>query len=147
MADPTEITIGMPVFGSDDHPLGVVEAVDDTALTVGTLQIPRAAVGTVSAGAVHLRVAAPALAARTDAPLTDTDAAVTEGEPLVVPVAEERLTVGTREVALGEVEIRKRVVEETVMQPVTLRREIVEVVHRDAAGKEIGTQEIAAPPE
>jgi len=146
MADPTEITIGMPVFGTDDRPLGVVEAVDDEALTVGTLQIPRAAIGAVSAGAVHLRVAASALAARTDFPATDTGAAVTEGEPLLVPVVEERLAVGTREVTLGEVEIRKRVVEETVMQPVTLRREIVEVVHRDAAGKEIGAQEIAPQP-
>ena len=44
---------------------------------------------------------------------------------------------------LGEIEIRKRVVEETIMQPVTVRREVVEVVQRDAAGHEIGAQEIA----
>jgi len=65
---------------------------------------------------------------------------------LVVPVAEERLAVGTREVNLGEVEIRKRVVEETIMQPVTVRREVVEVVQRDAAGREIGAQEIDPTP-
>jgi len=40
MADETAITVGMPVFGADERPLGVVEAVDDEALTVGTLQIP-----------------------------------------------------------------------------------------------------------
>src|SRR5262245_33192356 len=140
MAEHTEITVGMPVFGSDGHPLGVVEAVDAAALTVGTLQIPRSAVGAVSAGAVHLRVVALAPAARAGDP-EPIDADATAGGQLVVPLAEERLVVGTREVSLGEVEIRKRVVEETVMQPVTLRREIVEVVHRDAEGNEIGAQE------
>jgi len=146
MADTSEITVGMPVFGTDERPLGVVEAVDDDALTVGTLQIPRAAIGQVSAGAVHLRVATSTLAARPDYPeAADTTATTTAGEQLVIPVVEERLNVGTREVDLGEVEIRKRVVEETVMQPVTVRREVVEVVQRDAEGREIGAQEITPP--
>jgi len=148
MADQAEITVGMPVFGTDNRPLGVVEAVDEDAITVGTLQIPRAAVGRVSAGAIHLRVAASALAARPDYPaFVDDSDAVTDEERLVVPIVEERLAVGTRTVELGEIEIRKRVVEETVMQPVTLRREIVEVVQRDAAGREIGAQEITPVPE
>src|SRR4051794_33387067 len=155
MADETAITVGMPVFGADERPLGVVEAVTNDVLTVGTLQIPREAVGQVSAGAVHLRVAGTALAARPDNSIAATgtegvtDMAQT-GDHLVVPVVEERLAVGTREVNLGEVEIRKRVVEETIMQPVTMRREVVEVVQRDAAGREIGAQEIvptATPPE
>jgi hypothetical protein len=147
MADKAEITVGMPVFGADKRPLGVVEAVDDEALTVGTLQIPREAVRQVSAGAVHLRVAGTALAARPDYPsASDGEAVATTDDHLVVPVAEERLAVGTREVNLGEVEIRKRVVEETIMQPVTVRREVVEVVQRDAAGREIGAQEIDPTP-
>jgi hypothetical protein len=147
MADDTAITVGMPVFGADERPLGVVEAVTNDVLTVGTLQIPREAVGRVSAGAVHLRVAGTALAARPDnslaAPSGEAISDTTEtGDRLVVPVVEERLAVGTREVVLGEVEIRKRVVEETIMQPVTVRREVVEVVQRDASGREIGAQEI-----
>jgi hypothetical protein len=147
MADETAITVGMPVFGADERPLGVVEAVTDDVLTVGTLQIPREAVGQVSAGAVHLRVAGTALAARPDSSLAaaagEAVSDTTEtGDHLVVPVVEERLAVGTREVNLGEVEIRKRVVEETIMQPVTVRREVVEVVQRDASGREIGAQEI-----
>jgi Domain of unknown function (DUF2382) len=147
MAELTEITVGMPVFGADEHPLGVVEAVDDTALTVGTLEIPRAAVGHVSAGAVHLRLATSALAARPAYPQADSAAeTAAEADHLVVPVAEERLAVGTREVELGEVEIRKRVVEETIMQPVTVRREVVEVVQRDAEGREVGAQEIVPAP-
>ena len=146
MADETAITVGMPVFGTDERPLGVVEAVDDDALTVGTLQIPRAAVGQVSAGAVHLRVATSALAARPGYPEAAGAAeSAAAGDHLVIPVAEERLAVGTRAVELGEVELRKRVVEETVLQPVTVRREVVEVVQRDAEGREIGAQEITPP--
>ena len=30
MADESEIAVGMPVFGTDDRPLGVVEAVTTT---------------------------------------------------------------------------------------------------------------------
>jgi hypothetical protein len=146
MADTSEITVGMPVFGTDERPLGVVEAVDDDALTVGTLQIPRSAIGRVSAGAVHLRVATSALAARPDYPeAAEVAEAATTSDQLVIPVAEERLAVGTRAVELGEVEIRKRVVEETVMQPVTVRREVVELVQRDAEGREIGAQELTPP--
>jgi uncharacterized protein (TIGR02271 family) len=44
-----------------------------------------------------------------------------------VPVVEEQLSVGKREVDLGEVEIRRRVVEEQQSVPVTLRREEVTV--------------------
>lgn len=146
MADETAIAVGMPVFGADERPLGVVEAVTNDVLTVGTLQIPREAVGRVSAGAIHLRVAGTALAARPDNSLAAADGAVGDttetGDHLVVPVVEERLAVGTREVNLGEVELRKRVVEETIMQPVTVRREVVEVVQRDASGREIGAQEV-----
>jgi hypothetical protein len=143
MADRTEITVGMPVFGSDERPLGVIEAVGDDALTVGTLEIPRQAVGEVRNGAVYLRLAASAAAARPDVPpLAAADTTAAGAGQIVVPVVEERLAVGTREVDLGEIEIRKRVVEETIMQPVTVRREVVEVVQRDATGNEIGAQEI-----
>jgi uncharacterized protein (TIGR02271 family) len=44
-----------------------------------------------------------------------------------VPVVEEQLQVGKREVDLGEVEVRRRVVEEEQSVPVTLRREEVTV--------------------
>ncbi len=49
---------------------------------------------------------------------------------LRVPVAEERLTVGTREVELGAVEIRKTVTEEQRTVPVTLTHEEVHVQER-----------------
>jgi uncharacterized protein (TIGR02271 family) len=44
-----------------------------------------------------------------------------------VPVVEEQLQVGKREVDLGEVEIRRRVVEEQQSVPVTLRHEEVQI--------------------
>lgn len=47
---------------------------------------------------------------------------------LAIPLAEERVTVGMREVVIGEVVMRKRIVEEERMVPVIIRREVVEVV-------------------
>jgi hypothetical protein len=114
MADQSAIVVGLPVFGLDNQPPGVIESVDDTIVTVGGRTIPRAAVGQVRDGAVYLRVAAAALMARPDTPVVaEAKTAAAPAEQLGVPIVEEHLTVGTREVALGEIEIRKRVVEET----------------------------------
>src|SRR4051812_11399439 len=137
MAGRAGVVAGMPVYGADGQLLGEVAAADDEALTVETTRIPWSAVGRVGGWAIHLRAASLAAAVRAESPGQD--------DQIVVPVVEERLTVGTREVDLGEIEIRKRVVEETVMQPVTVRREVVEVVRRDADGNEVGAQEIAPP--
>jgi uncharacterized protein (TIGR02271 family) len=51
-------------------------------------------------------------------------------ERIVVPKAEERLVVGTRQMQIGEAQVTKRVVEEQVMVPVTVRREEVEIIRR-----------------
>jgi len=51
-------------------------------------------------------------------------------ERIVVPVAEERLAVGTRQMQIGEAQVTKRVVEEQIMVPVKVRREEVEIFHR-----------------
>ena len=137
MAGRADVVVGMPVYGTDGQLLGEVAAADDAALTVGETRVPWPAVGRVGGWAIHLRAASLEAAARPDAARKD-------GQ-LVVPLVEERLSVGTREVDLGEIEIRKRVVEETVVQPVTVRREVVEVVRRDADGNEIGAQELRPP--
>jgi len=57
-----------------------------------------------------------------------------EGE-IRVPVAEERLAVGKREVELGEVEIRRTVTSEQVSVPVELRHEEVRVEEVDIADR------------
>ena len=74
----------------------------------------------------------PATPATKDQPARQPAARATAHEDTVtVPVAEERLMVGTRAVELGEIEVRKTVAEEQVSVPVTLRREEVTVQERD----------------
>jgi uncharacterized protein (TIGR02271 family) len=58
---------------------------------------------------------------------------VERGEAVRVPISEEQVKVGTREVEAGAVRLRKIVHTETVNQPVELRREEV-IVERVAAG-------------
>ncbi len=58
-----------------------------------------------------------------------------EDREVRVPVVEEQLEVGKREVDLGEVEIRRRVVEEEQSVPVTLRREEVTVRQVDTPNR------------
>jgi len=57
------------------------------------------------------------------------------GEALRVPIVEERLAVGTREVDRGEVAIRKTIIEEQQTVPVTLTHEEVRVEERDVADR------------
>ena len=137
MAGKSDVVVGMPVYGTGGQLLGEVAGADDAALTVETTRVPWPMVGRIGGWAIHLRAATLADAARSEAHQQD--------KQIVVPIVEERLSVETREVDLGEIEIRKRVVEETVVQPVTVRREVVEVVRRDADGNEIGAQEIVPP--
>jgi hypothetical protein len=119
------ITPGQPVLSSDGAALGAVERFDGAMLHIAGWDIPAAAIARVDTGGVHLQLA------RADfvggaAPLAA--APPPAGDRLVIPLAEERLTVGTREVLLGEVVVRKRIVEEGRMVPVTIRREEVEFV-------------------
>jgi uncharacterized protein (TIGR02271 family) len=57
------------------------------------------------------------------------------GHDEVIPVAEERLTVGKRETNEGRVRVRSYVVETPVEEQVSLRREHVEVERRPATGR------------
>ena len=58
-----------------------------------------------------------------------------EADGLVVPLAEERLRVARRETNLGEVRVRKTVVEQPVEIPVELEYEMVQVRERDIADR------------
>jgi hypothetical protein len=62
--------------------------------------------------------------------LTGTDARLTDRGEEVIPVAEERLRVGKRDVSHGRVRIRSYVVETPVEEQVTLREERVAVERR-----------------
>ncbi|MEZ0171106.1 YsnF/AvaK domain-containing protein [Microvirga sp. TS319] len=62
------------------------------------------------------------------------DAADVGGSDQVIPIAEEELHVGKREVGHGRVRIQSRVVERPVQEQVTLREERVDVERRPASG-------------
>jgi uncharacterized protein (TIGR02271 family) len=62
------------------------------------------------------------------------DTSSTSGRDEVIPIAEEELHVGKREVGHGRVRIQSRVVERPVQEQVTLRDETVSVERRPASG-------------
>ncbi|NBJ13476.1 DUF2382 domain-containing protein [Microvirga sp. SYSU G3D207] len=64
-----------------------------------------------------------------------TDSTATGGRDTVIPVAEEELHVGKREVGRGRVRIQSRVVERPVQEQVTLREERVDVERRPVSGE------------
>jgi uncharacterized protein (TIGR02271 family) len=71
----------------------------------------------------------------TDSPAsTRTDKAGASGRDEVIPIAEEELHVGKREVGHGRVRIQSRVVERPVSEQVNLRQEHVEVERRPVSG-------------
>ena len=155
---PPEIEPGMAAFGLEGHQIGEVEMIDGDDLVVAgkTIQMTDV-VGTDRRG-VHLRLSessfggASATGTRTTGATvarsndtvasstsahTDVDDAASETTTrdfdeqdgrIVIPLAEERLSVDTRDISLGEVIIRKRVIEEEQMVPVMVRREVVEVL-------------------
>ncbi len=113
------ITEGLPVYGADNQRIGTVERIHGTGFHVNDQHYERDQVARVTQEGVYLVGGATSDGQRDFG-------AVQEGA-LRVPVAEERLTVGTREVELGEVEIRKTVTEEEQTIPVTLTRDEVVV--------------------
>ena len=118
----TEIRDGMIVYGANDKQIGRVEQIHGTGFHVNGQHIERDQVGRVTRDGVYLR--------GTGAASGSAATGATEGE-MRVPVAEERLTVGKREMDLGEVEIRKTVTEEQRTVPVTLTRDEVNVQEVD----------------
>jgi uncharacterized protein (TIGR02271 family) len=64
-----------------------------------------------------------------------TGTADTAGRDEVIPIAEEELHVGKREVGHGRVRIQSRVVERPVQEQVTLREERVDVERRPVSGE------------
>ena len=66
--------------------------------------------------------------------LTDRASATSDRADEVIPVAEEKLHVGKREVNRGRVRLHSRVVERPVSEQVTLREEHVQVERRPVSG-------------
>jgi uncharacterized protein (TIGR02271 family) len=69
--------------------------------------------------------------------LTSTTAATTDATDIVVPAYEEELTVGKRQEQIGEVHLRKEVVQEQETVPVNLRHEEVTVERVAVSGQAV----------
>lgn len=126
------ISPGMPVHGVDGKSIGMVEAVEDSGIRVLNRSVPLAAIERVDAAGVHLHLAHVAFTTTGPDATSETlpDVGALQRERFTVPVVEERLQVGTRQMEIGEAQITKRVVEEQVMVPVTVRREEIEIIRR-----------------
>jgi uncharacterized protein (TIGR02271 family) len=111
----------MQVYGAGDQMIGRVEKIHGDGFHVAGQHIGRDQVMRVEHNRVYLQGTGTATGRAAG---TATGAA--HGE-VRVPVVEEQLSVGKREVDLGEVEIRRRVVEEQQSVPVTLRHEEVTI--------------------
>jgi len=136
MSQAPDIREGMAVYGDGDRLIGRVERLHGDGFHVAGQHYGRDQVARVTGEALYLRgtgtTAAAGLASRD----------VGAGE-LRVPVAEERLTVDTREVELGEVGIRKTVTQEEQTAAVTLRRDEVKVQEVDVADRPLRAGEDA----
>ena len=87
--------------------------------------------GATPAAAINRRPRGRLFGAATPAPTGDADEREASDEVLVMPLAEEHLHVEKRRAELGEVEVRKVVVEEEEMVPVELAYDEVVVEVRD----------------
>lgn len=137
-AERDEITPGMAAFSLEGREIGAVETVDGDDLRIAGHAVQASDVIGTDRRGVHLRLPASDFATgatNTPPDLSATGTAERSGR-IVIPLAEERLTVSTREISLGEVIIRKRIIEEERMVPVLVRREVVEVL-RLAPGEEV----------
>jgi len=121
MESPESIATGTPVFGVNGEAIGLVEATEDESFRLRGHVVPRTAIARVDNAGIHLHLARAAFEATSS---------LSQEERIAVPLAEERLVVGTRQVQHGEVVVEKRVVEEQVMVPVIVRREEIEIIRR-----------------
>ena len=127
MAKNDNLREGMEVYGAGDRSLGTIERIDDGGFVVAGQRYTAAAVARIAQNRVYLRGnGGEQETATADTRLASGQAADT----IRVPVAEERLRVGTRDVDLGEATIRKTVVEEERTVPVTLTYEEVQIEER-----------------
>jgi len=135
------ISPGMAAFSLEGQEVGTVEMANGDDLRIAGRAVQVNDVVRIDQRGVHLRLpasdfAAGATSSHANARVNTADNRQTlapsgtddrEGR-IVIPLAEERLKVDTREISLGEVIIRKRVIEEEQMVPVMVRREVVEVL-------------------
>ncbi len=126
---------GMQILGPDDQAYGTVERYDDDHVYTGGTRIPTSAFKALDDDRLYL--------GRPGLQYVSNGDGHTQ-EEIRLPLAEERLEVGTRQVELGEVEIRKQVDTEQVSVPVELTREEVHVERVDTPARPIGVGDVDA---
>ncbi|MBB3019484.1 uncharacterized protein (TIGR02271 family) [Microvirga lupini] len=100
----------------------------------GTSDVLSGSTANLTTGASGVSGTATSTGSALGAASTDTASARTTGGDEVIPVAEEELHVGKRDVSHGRVRIRSYVVERPVEEQVTLREERVAVERRPVSG-------------
>jgi uncharacterized protein (TIGR02271 family) len=117
---------GMRVVGPDEQDYGAIERYDDAAVYVRGRRIPRSAIEHMDRD--RLYVSTPELWHLPDSgsALTDPGDGDLGGEARV-PLLEERLDFGTREIDLGEIRVHKTVEESEEVKRGPLNREDVQV--------------------
>jgi uncharacterized protein (TIGR02271 family) len=147
-----KLTRGMHVVGSDQTDYGTVERYDDETVYVDGRPIPFSAFDRLEQhrlyvgqhGARHFRkedrksdlLTSPLLQGH------ELQEKELQEDELRIPLVEERLTVGTRAIELGEVEIRKTVETEQVSVPVVLRQDYIHVRLVDIDERPIALHEV-----
>jgi len=117
---------GMRVVGPDGQDYGTVERYDDAAVYVQGRRIPFAAIERVDRDRLYLKTPDLWRLAESDSGDARPGDARLGGE-VRVPVYEEQLAFGTREVDLGEIKVHKSVEETEQVRRGPLNREDVEV--------------------
>lgn len=125
MVDPADIRQGLEVYGDNNQAFGTVERVEGQNVYIGGQSYPLNAFSRFENNRLYLAGNQSSL---------DLDQG--QGE-LKVPVYEEQLNVGKRQVELGEVELQKTVTQEQVSVPVELRREEVHVQEVDVPDRPV----------
>jgi uncharacterized protein (TIGR02271 family) len=125
-----QITEGLAVYGSGNRKLGTVEKLHGNGFHVNGQHYGRDQVSRVTQEGVYL---SDGVADRNTSGAQSNFGAAQDDE-IRVPVAEERLNVGTREVDRGEVNVRKTVETEEQTVPVTLTHEEV-LVREEQTGE------------
>lgn len=141
-ANTPRVQQGMLVFGSDNQQIGTIEAAQGTSIRVRGQQIPLSAIARVDAqqNRVFLSGTGAQYLAQAGAQAGTTRGQQTEGS-ISVPIVEERLDVEKRQVGMGEVEVRKTVVQEQQTVPVDLTREEVHVDQHTTAERPLTGEE------
>jgi len=125
---------GMQVYGTDGKVIGTIDDMHGDGFHVNGKHFSASAISRVTENRVYLREYGDQAGMRAGTQ--------TEGE-IRVPVVEEHLDVEKRQGQLGEVGIRREVVEEKESIPVELRREEVHVERRDVDNRPLGADEAA----